>query len=71
MTPDDLFWAKYNLSGALGREEGLKARVAELEKERDDLRRQVNELKAYLVKRWLSSLASQAQYHRRPPGDNR
>jgi len=67
MTSDDLFWAKYNLSGALGREEGLKARVAELEKERDDLRRQVNELKAYLVKRWLSSLASQA----RPPGDNR
>ena len=67
MTPDDLFWAKYNLSAALEREVKLEARVAELEKERDDLRRQVNELKAYLVKRWLSSLASQA----RPPGDNR
>ena len=33
MSGDDLFWAKYNLSGALGREEGLKARIAELEKE--------------------------------------
>jgi len=50
MSGDDLFWAKFNLSGALGREEGLKARIAELEKERDDLRRQVKALKAYLVK---------------------
>ena len=48
MSGDDLFWAKYNLSGALEREAALKVRVAELEKERDDLHRQVKALKAYL-----------------------
>jgi len=48
MSCDDLFWAKYNLSGALGREEGLKARIAELEKERDDLLLRNRETRGHL-----------------------